>query len=95
MSVFEKIFIRRYQVNSELKYSEIIYWGQVVTFEHLVGGYILYKKSFFLTLRKFLTFSVFHFDLKIVAIFVWISISCWLRRICVFFFFLYKRYRLI
>ena len=27
------------------------------------------KKSFVLTLRKFLTFSVFYFDLKIVAIF--------------------------
>ena len=38
------------------------------------------KRSFFLTLRKFLTFSGFYFDLKTVVVFIWISISCWLRK---------------
>ena len=36
---------------------------------HVVCGYIKCEKYFILTLRKFLTFSLFHFDLKIIAIF--------------------------
>ena len=44
----------------ESKYSETITRVKLFSFEHVV--FISYvKKSLFLTLRKFLTFSVFHF----------------------------------
>ena len=39
----------------------------LLTLWSVVISYI--KKSFFLTLRKFFTFSVFHFNIEIVAIF--------------------------
>ena len=56
----------------------------LLTLWSVVISYV--KKSFFLTLRKFLTFSCFILTSKLWQFFVWISTSCWLRRMYVFIF---------
>ena len=52
------------------------------------------KKSFILTVRKFLTFSMFHLDLKIVVIFC-LDFDFMLVEENYVFLFLHKRYRLM
>ena len=67
--VFEKIFF----VDNELTLTQStqrLYTGVKLLLLNTWSVVISYaKKSFISTLRKFLTFSVFHFDLKIVVIF--------------------------
>ena len=59
----------------------------LLTLWSVVISYI--KKSFFLTLRKFLTFSVFHFNIVIVAIFC-LNFNFMLveENLCFYFFFI-------
>ena len=59
----------------------------LLTLWSVVISYV--KKSFFLTLRKFLTFSVFHFDLKIVPIFgLYLDYMLIEKNVCLSFFFI-------
>ena len=79
---FEQVQIR-YQFNPKSGYT----LGLNCYFSNTQSAVIQYiKKSFFLILRKILTFQQFIFTQRMLQFFVWVSVSCWLRQ-CMFFFF--------